>query len=184
MQTKTHLLTRTRRIAAAAVMAALIFVITWLVHIPIPVSGGAYLNFGDAAVCVCAYIVGGPLGALSAGCGSALADIVGGAPAYVLPTFLIKAAMGLIVGVITTRPAFLFYLAACVTSGAVMAGGYYLFEYAAFGPAYAVSALPFNCIQWAGCVLIAVVLFRPARRLAATGGFRTSMRHEAGRQAV
>lgn len=159
-----------------AVTAALVFVATWLIKIPVPVSGGAYLNFGDAAIFVCAYILGGPLAALSAGLGSALADIAAGTAVYAVPTLLIKALMALIVGLMTGSQKFVPYIAGCIAAGAVMVFGYAVFEWVFFGRAYAAATLPFNVVQWAGSVLVAAVLYRGARRLSAMLGLRAVRR--------
>lgn len=150
----------------------MIFVVTWLVKIPVPVSGGAYLNFGDSVIDVCAFVLGGPLAAVSAGLGSALADVAAGSAVYALPTFIIKALMGLLVGAMTSTQKLLPYCLACAAAGAVMVGGYALFEWFFFGAAYAAATLPFNLIQWCGSMLVAVVLYRGARRLSSMLGMR------------
>lgn len=157
---------RIRKLTLSAVMAAVIFVVTWLVRVPVPVSGGAYLNFGDAAVFLCAYAVGGPLTAAAAAVGSGLADLAAGALWYVLPTMLIKAAVALVAGFLMRRRSFAWYVAGCAVGGAVMTCGYCLFELVCFGSAYALASVPFNLIQWGGCTLAAAALYEVARRLA------------------
>lgn len=171
---------RTARLTTTAVMAALIFVVTWLIKIPVPVSGGAYLNFGDSVIYMCAYILGGPLGAACAGVGSALADLAGGAAVYALPTLAIKALMALVAGAITKKQTFGRYAIACVTGGAIMVAGYYGFELAFFGTVYATTSLPFNLIQWVGSVLVALALYQAVKRISVHYGFRrTSVGEEA-----
>lgn len=153
--------------------AALVFLATLLIKIPVPGSGGAYLNFGDAVIYACAFILGGPLGAAAAGIGSGLADIVAGSAVYALSTVIIKCAMGLIVGAMTVSQRFVSYCFACTMAGAVMVGGYALLEWYFFGGAYAAATLPFNLFQWFGSVLVALVLYRGIRRLSSTLGLRT-----------
>lgn len=163
---------KTRRLTASAVSAALIFVVTWTVKIPVPVSGGAYLNFGDTVIYVCSFVLGLPGAALSAGIGSVLADIAGGAAVYALPTFIIKALMGFIAAAMTTSRRFLSYLAACAVSGACMVAGYAVFEWLFFGAATAAAALPFNLLQWGAGVAAAAVLYNAANRLSRVLGLR------------
>ncbi|MBD5559993.1 MAG: hypothetical protein HDQ87_06500 [Clostridia bacterium] len=155
-----------RKLTTEAVMAAVIFVVTWLVRVPVPVSGGAYLNLGDAAVFVCVFAAGGPAAAAAAAAGSGLADLAAGAPLYVLPTLLIKAAMAVAASGPMRRRSFWGYLTGCIAGGAVMTAGYGLFEWLLFDAAYALASLPFNLLQWAGSVLAAGALYEAARRLA------------------
>lgn len=163
---------RVRRVTMTSVAAALVFVVTWLIKIPVPVSGGAYLNLGDSVIFVCAYILGGPLAAVSAGIGSAAADVAAGAAVYVLPTFVIKALTGLVAGALTASQKFGSYLFGCILGGAVMVAGYAAFEWGLFGAAYTAATLPFNLIQWCGSVLAAAALYRGARRLSSILGLR------------
>lgn len=156
---------RLRCLTTAALMTALVFVVTWLIRVPVPVSGGAYLNLGDTAIFLCVYAAGGPLAAVAAAAGSALADIAAGAAVYAAPTALIKAAMALAAAGFMARRSFGWYLVGCTAGGAVMTAGYALFEVLFFDPAYALASLPFNLIQWGGSVLAAAVLYEAARRL-------------------
>lgn len=162
--------TRLRKITTAAAMTAAVFIVTWLVRVPIPVSGGAYVNFGDAAIFVCVLVAGGPLAAAAAAAGSGLADLAAGAPLYILPTMLVKAAMALAASLFIRRRAFGWYMTGCAVGGAVMTAGYFAFELLMFDSAYALASLPFNLIQWGGSLLAAAVFYEPARRLA--GGSR------------
>jgi predicted membrane protein len=90
------------KLTLCAVMAALLFVLTFLIRIPILASGG-YIHIGDTIIYLCGYILGGYLGAAIAGIGSALADLAAGAVIYILPTFVIKALMGFMVGLIAYK---------------------------------------------------------------------------------
>lgn len=154
-----------RKLTSAAAMAALVFVVTWAVRVPVPVSSGAYLNLGDAAIFLCTWIAGGPVAAAAAACGSALADLAAGAAVYMLPTALIKAAMALGAALLMRRRTFGWFVAGCVCGGAVMVGGYYLFETLYFGPGAALGSVPFNLIQWGGSVIAAAALYDVVRRV-------------------
>lgn len=163
---------KTRKLTMAAVMAALIFVVTFLVRIPIPATNGGYLNLGDTVIFICAYLLGGPIAAAAAGVGSALADMASGYAIYAIPTLIIKGLMGFVVGVITKRHGFGFYALACVTGGGIMVLGYAVFEYFAFGPGNMLAGLPFNLIQWAVSVAVALAFYSGMRRLALHFKFR------------
>jgi uncharacterized membrane protein len=149
-------------------MAAVIFAVTWSIRVPLPFTSGGYLNLGDAVIYASACVIGGRRAAGAAAVGSGLADLAAGAVVYILPTAIIKGAMGLVVGAAAARDGggFPRYLTACVIGAGVMVGGYALFEFAYFGSAYALSALPFNAMQGAGGVIAAAVC-RPAVRRAA-----------------
>lgn len=53
--------------------------------IKVPTFGmNGYVNIGDAAVLISAWLLGNPYGAFAAGIGSGLADLLSGYPAYIL----------------------------------------------------------------------------------------------------
>jgi uncharacterized membrane protein len=157
-----------RRIAYTALTAALVFIVTLLVKLPVPGTNGGYINLGDTVIFFSAYLLGGPLAAISAAIGSALADFIGGAAVYMLATFIIKGLMGLLFGFMAKSKGFPMYIFAGVLCGAVMTAGYAVYEAAVFGFAYAAGALPYNLLQWGGSVAVSIVLFPAAKRLFST----------------
>ena len=84
----------------AALMTALEFAVTFSVRIPLPVASGAYLNPGDSVIYLGTFFLGGIPAVIASGLGSAFSDLLAGAGAYVLPTFIIKGLMSLICGII------------------------------------------------------------------------------------
>ncbi|MDR2156289.1 MAG: ECF transporter S component [Clostridiales Family XIII bacterium] len=157
---------RTTDIAVTALTAALIFVVTWTVRIPIPfASGGGYLNMGDVMIYLCAYLLGGPRAAIAAAVGSGLADLTAGAAIYILPTCIIKGSMGFAAGAISKGRGFRHYLLSAVVGGAIMVVGYASFEYFFFNPAYAFASIPFNTIQWGGCAVITAAVYTMAKKI-------------------
>ena len=87
-----------RKMTYTGLMTALVFVATGLIpHIPIPFSSG-YVHIGDSMIFIAAILFGWKVGAIVGGIGSALADIFLGAAVWALPTLIIKAIMGAIVG--------------------------------------------------------------------------------------
>lgn len=88
--------TTTKKIAFTGVFIALVFVLTIIVRVPSPTGG--YINIGDAGVLTAGIILGPVYGAIAAGLGSAISDIVAGAAIYAPGTLIIKALMALVVG--------------------------------------------------------------------------------------
>jgi uncharacterized membrane protein len=155
-----------RTITTTALMAAIIFVVTYLIRIPLPIASGGYLNIGDAPIYIGAYLLGGPAGALAAAIGSALSDLAAGYVFYAIPTAVIKGLMGLICGTILARNKSLRrYVIAAILGGAVMVAGYAIFETFFFNLNQAIVALPFNAIQWAGGVIVATALYPAINRI-------------------
>jgi uncharacterized membrane protein len=155
-----------RDLAAAAVFAALTFVVTRYTVIPIPATKG-YFNLGEVVIYIAALAYGPLVGSVAGGVGSALADLVA-APPFAPFTFVIKGIEGYLVGRLagSTTPA---RLRATVIGGAWMVTGYFLAEtlFARFlgiapTPAAAVAAalteLPFNVVQVTAGVIVSVLV--------------------------
>lgn len=152
----------TKKLVMISMMAAIIFVITWTIKIPLPFSSsGGYINLGDAAIYFSGAMLGPLGGFFAAAVGSALADVLGGAMIYALPTFFIKGLMGLVCGyIMLKRQSFKAFVAAALIGGLIMVSGYFIFEYFMMDKVYAVAALPFNVIQWLGSSIMALPLFK------------------------
>jgi len=80
-----------------ALFAALVCVATFIIKVPLPVSGG-YAHIGDGFIFLAVILIGKKNGAWAGAIGAALADIIGGYSIYALPTFIIKGVMALIMG--------------------------------------------------------------------------------------
>ncbi len=80
-----------------ALFAALVCVATFIIKVPLPVSGG-YAHMGDGFIFIAVLLIGRKNGAWAGAIGAALADIIGGYSFYALPTFIIKGIMALIMG--------------------------------------------------------------------------------------
>ncbi|MCL1965444.1 MAG: ECF transporter S component [Firmicutes bacterium] len=144
-----------RRLTLGGVLAALILLLTYAVKFPLSTVG--YVHAGDGAIFFAAALLG-PYTALAAGVGSALADLLGGWFIFVVPTFVIKALMGGIAGMLAKknhalRNAFVFSLGACV-----MVLGYYIFEGFYYGWAEALVEVGPNLLQGAAGVVIGSAL--------------------------
>ncbi len=85
-----------RDLTNMALLTALVTIATITITIPIPATGG-YLNLGDSIIFLAAILFGWRYGMVAGGLGAALADLFV-APAFALPTLIIKGVMGLLVG--------------------------------------------------------------------------------------
>ena len=86
--------TKTKQIVMAALVAALACVATMIIKIPSPLNG--YINLGDCVVLAAGWMLSPIYGFLSAGLGSALADLLSGYATYAPATFIIKGLMAII----------------------------------------------------------------------------------------
>ena len=83
----------------AALFAALTYVATNIIRVPIPATDG-YINLGDCVVLLGAFLLGPVYGAAAGGIGSALADIISGYAVFAPGTFVIKALIAVIAAAI------------------------------------------------------------------------------------
>ena len=91
-------LKKIQTLASSALFAAIICIATFIVKIPSPATNG-YFNLGDCFVILSGLLLSPVYGALAAGIGSALADILSGYAQYAPATFcnlnaLIKEVLG------------------------------------------------------------------------------------------
>lgn len=80
---------RTKKLVLTALMMAMAYVATTIIKIPTPTMG--YIHFGDCVVLLCGYLLGPGLGALAAGIGSMLSDVLSAYMIYAPGTLIIKA---------------------------------------------------------------------------------------------
>ena len=164
------------KITSAAVMTALITVLTMIVNVPSPTKG--YFNLGDPAVLFAGWLLGPIWGPVAGGLGSAFADFFAGYPVYAPVTFIIKALMALIVslasrffaddGKILLR---IVFLAAAIVAEALMIGGYYLYEAIVLGEGFiaALAGVAGNAVQGAVGIVGSYILIES---LSHTGVFK------------
>ncbi len=115
----------TKKYVLTGLMTSLVFVLTFLVKIPVPYTSG-YIHLGDSMIYVSVILLGPVFGAFASGVGSMLADITGGFLQYALPTLIIKALMALVMGLIlsgkTRKASITSVVAACSVWIAFSAG--------------------------------------------------------------
>lgn len=90
----------TKELVFSALMTALVFVATYLPHIPIPLG---YAHLGDAVIFLLALLAPRRSALFAACIGSALADLLGGFAIWIVPTLVIKFVMAEIVYRIARR---------------------------------------------------------------------------------
>lgn len=156
--------TSVRSLALGGVMAALVCIATAFLRLPVPVTQG-YIHLGDALVLVSAATLG-PVGVVAAAIGSMLADLLGGYFTYLVPTFIIKALVALVV-LLGLKPSQLFWLQllVLVAAEAVMVLGYFLVECLLYGAAAAAGAVLPNVVQGIGGVVFGTMLIPVFRRI-------------------
>lgn len=155
--------TNTQKTVIAALLAALVCVATMLIKIPSPLKG--YLNLGDCAVLLSAWLLSPIYGFSAAGIGSALADLFSGYVFYAPVTFLVKGLMAIaaccVFRVLRKKTG---ELASRLLSGTaaelLMILGYYLFEGVLYGFSAAAVNLPANAVQGIAGLVLGTILIR------------------------
>lgn len=145
--------------AYGGMMAALVFVATYVIKLPVSVTQG-YIHLGDGFILLGAALLGGTA-VPAAAVGSMLADLLGGYTVYCVPTFVIKGAVAW-VAVRSMRKSHPLWLEIVWMSiaEAVMVAGYFVVEWLVlgYGLAAAASAVLPNVIQGLSGVVVAAVL--------------------------
>ena len=139
----------------AALFAALTYVATNIIHVPIPAT--------DGVVLLGAFLLGPVYGAAAGGIGSALADILSGYAVFAPGTFVIKALIAVIAAAILkalgskTKAA---PIVASIAGEAWMLLGYFLYEsiFLGYGLA-AAGSIGGNAIQAVAGVILAAALY-------------------------
>ncbi|MBQ9988365.1 MAG: ECF transporter S component [Clostridia bacterium] len=139
-----------RQMIYGAMTSVLVMITTAFIRIPGPLG---YIHLGDAVVLLSAVYVGRPA-VLGSAIGAALADILSGFPLYAPITAVIKAGMALLACRGAGKRRWLYFVMAAL----FMAAGYCVYECFIYGPAMAVTAVPFNLVQGTAAVLIGGLL--------------------------
>lgn len=142
-----------KNIAFTAMFSALCCAATFIA-IPLPFG---YFNLGDIFVLVSAWTLGPVFGAIAAGVGTALADVLMSYVIYAPATFIIKAAVAVVAALLfnafkkndsTNKINLLPRVISAILGEAIMVCGYFLYE--AFLLGYGMGALASvtgNCLQ-------------------------------------
>lgn len=155
--------TKTKKIVMSALMAALTCVATMIIKIPSPLNG--YINLGDCVVLAAGWLLSPVYGFLSAGIGSALADLLSGYATYAPATFVIKGLMALVAfygfkllhkkwGNLSTK------IVSGVVAEIVMILGYFVFEGFLYGFVPSAVNIPANAVQGVAGLIVGILLVK------------------------
>lgn len=155
----------------AAMLAALVCVATMLIKVP-TIGTNGYVNIGDTIVLVSAWLMGNPYGALAAGIGSGLADLLAGYASYVPGTVIIKFGMAFVCAIVfkvmnqSRMPKIAGYILSSIVAEIIMVMGYFLYESTLLGYGMAAAAsIPSNMIQGVTCLVLGNVLIAALTRV-------------------
>lgn len=161
----------TKKITLTALFAALTCVATMIIKIPTPGTGG-YIHLGDAFVVLSGIILGPVYGALAAGIGSAMSDLIGGYFIYVPITFIVKSIIGLTVALLYRHlPVSFNSTVKCIICGidatVIVAAGYLFFELFMYGSG-ALASVPANIVQGISGLVISTIVLPVINRIVKT----------------
>jgi uncharacterized membrane protein len=157
-----------KEIAASIIFAAAVAASTLVIRVPIPGTGG-YFNLGDTLVLSAALLFGWRVGAFAGGVGSALADIVGGFPAWAPLTLVAKGLEGLAAGYLRSTAEFWKNVIAVSVGGTIMVLIYFIGEFTIpfyGGPSGAIAELPFNLVQAISAIILSLIIVRAVKTAA------------------
>lgn len=156
-----------RKLVLAALMAALCTIMTMVIQVPSPMQG--YVNLGDCAVLMSAWVLGPLYGGAAAGIGSALADLLSGYAHYVPGTFAIKLLMAVAAALIfraatkkspSPSAVLLGQVAGGVVAEVIMVLGYFAYACLWLGKGLAAAAsIPGNIVQGVFGLVAATVVY-------------------------
>ena len=156
-----------RKLVLAALMAALCTIMTMVIQVPSPMQG--YVNLGDCAVLMSAWVLGPLYGGAAAGIGSALADLLSGYAHYVPGTFAIKLVMAVAAALIfraatkkglSASSVLLGQIVGGVVAEVIMVLGYFAYASLWLGKGLAAAAsIPGNIVQGVSGLVAATVVY-------------------------
>ena len=153
--------TKIKKLVMSALLAALVFVATMVIRIPSPTGG--YVNLGDGFVLLSGWLLGPWYGAVAAGIGAMLTDLLAGYTYYVPATLIIKALDAMVAALIWHSMGH--KRGALVVSGIIgeliMVAGYFGFTALLLGKGLgAALSIPGDLIQGATGIVIGIVLMK------------------------
>ncbi|MCM1290205.1 MAG: ECF transporter S component [Corallococcus sp.] len=145
---------KTKNLVLSALIAAMIFVTTAFVKIPLAVTG--YVHLGDAFIFLACVYLPIPFAVVAAGVGSALADVVNGFVLYAPVTLVVKSVMALLFSLCFSKRKNWLNVVGAVAATVFMTLGYFAYEAALYGWTVSATNIPFNLIQGAVCAVTAL----------------------------
>ena len=185
---------KTTKIILTGLMMALIVVATMLIVIPVPFGNG-YVHLGDAIIFLSVLILGWKHGAVAAGVGSAMADLLVGYAVWAPWTLFIKGIMGAVMGLFILKAMGkpgrsilgvpVYQLLGMILAGLFMAAGYYVAEGVIYGNFIAAAlGIPWNIVQFGVGVVIASILAAALYKTPAKQFFTYQPMTDAGKDTV
>ncbi|ADU28217.1 TIGR04002 family protein [Ethanoligenens harbinense] len=150
---------KTRLYIVTALFLALTFLVTsYLLHIPVPATGG-YVHLGDTLLYLAASLLPAPFAVVAGGIGEALSDALTGSLIYAPFTLVIKSLMVLCFTSKRTTILGKRNTAAIFTAGGICVAGYYLTEVILLGNFVSpLAEIPANLIQAAASGAIYLIV--------------------------
>ncbi|MBR5517197.1 MAG: ECF transporter S component [Firmicutes bacterium] len=173
---------KTSKLVLTALMLCLVLLATFSIKIPAPFTQG-YVHLGDTFIFVSVLLLGKKHGAIAAGFGSAMADVLGGFAMYAPWTLIIKFAMAFVMGLfveisLKTKKKFskvagvpVVQIVGMVIAGVIMVAGYCFVDGLFAGNLLAGAlGIPFNTIQFVvgialALIIIATLYKTPAKKM-------------------
>lgn len=144
---------KTREIVLCGLLTGMVFVATRFINIRLPLSvNGGLIHMGNTILFMIAIVFGKKRGAIAGAFGMGLFDVLSGWFLWAPFTFLIRGAMGYIVGQAAEgkegKKQLLYTLGGILISSVVMIAGYYVTEGLLYGNWIApMTSIPGNVIQ-------------------------------------
>lgn len=151
--------TASKKLVLAALFTALCCVMTMVVQVPSPMNG--YVNLGDCAVLLSAWILGPIYGAAAGGIGSMLADIFSGYAHYAPGTLIIKGGMAAVAALLfqMLRRGRLARFVSALAAEVMMVFGYFGYACLLLGKGLgAAASIPGNVVQGVFAIVGALAL--------------------------
>lgn len=136
MGTKTYD-SKVKDMVITSLLIGLVFIFTRFINIRLPISiNGGLIHLGNVMLFVSAIVFGKKKGAMAGAFGMALFDIMSGWMAWAPFTFVIRGAMGYIIGSIAEKREgknIMYNMFGIILGGIIMIAGYYITEGILYG---------------------------------------------------
>ncbi len=154
----------TKSITITALSAALIFLFTWVVRVPGPISGGL-VHMGNVPFFVASIVYGPYIGAIAGAIGMGMFDIFSGYIAWAPITVITCLIMGYVLGNVTKRFNTKNLIIGFVLMVVIKVLGYYFGEvimYKSFVAPFA--SIPGNIVQILLSAVVVFIIINPIRK--------------------
>lgn len=150
--------TSTNKIVFSALFAALIFIGTQFIKIPLSIG---YIHIGDTFILLAGYYIGGYYAVIASVLGSVLADVLSGYLIYAPATLIIKGLMAIIIIAFckkTAKSKTLLFVLGSTLAEAAMILGYLIYDIILYGPSGIIVSLSGNVLQAIGGIVISTAV--------------------------